>query len=917
MPDFASIRCALAGSALAFAAGAGHPAQALVPDHFESPAVHPVEMSADGTRLFVAHTADHRLVVFDLTTPQPSRVAEIQVGIEPVTVRARTASEVWVINHLSDSISIVDLSFGSVTRTLLVGDEPTDVVFVPKHHRAFVCVSQEDEIRVFDTNDLTLPPVHIALSISDPRSLAVSPDGESVYVGALDGQNRTTTVHFQTVSQKPGTLPVNPPMRPELPPAPETALILKHDGVKWTDEIGRNWNAEVPYLPLDHDVVRISSSTLAVQGAFTGIGTTLFNLAVNPATGRVYVSNQDASNEIRFEPNVRGRFLQNRITTIDPGSGFVSSKHLNEHIDYENNAGNPAERALSLAIPTDVAVSSDGGTVYVAAFGSRKIGVLDADGAVTRRILVGDGPCGLALDEPRQRLYVMNRFSSKLAVVALGTDTVTEHALGFDPTPATIRDGRRFLYDGELSSAHGDLACASCHVFGGMDQIAWDLGNPLGDFIRLDIPGLEGFHPMKGPMMTQSLKAMQGTEPLHWRGDRPTFLDFNPAFVALMGRSAPLANSEMDLFQQFVFSMRYPPNPNRELDDDLPAYWNGADPRNGEDLFMNAILPQDKVRCVDCHGNAAGTFGLIFSGESLSESQDIKVPHLRNLYEKTRFEPTSPATVRGFGFEKDGVLDDLSLFHRFTGFTFASASERHDVAAFLMAFASGTPAAVGAQWTMDGTNEGDGAERLQTLIELADSEVIGLVAKARDGADEMRGWVYLGAGLWKPDRMAEPETTIPFATGAGHEVTFTAVLHGTETRLGVDRDEDGWFDRDELDFNTDPGDPLSNPGDLVGAPEVASAWSGPTLWNVGENPASMESRLGFSLSHEGTADLAVFDLTGRRVRSLLNAENHPSGRFETSWDLRDEEGRSVAPGIYFVRLESLQGNARSRVVVLR
>jgi hypothetical protein len=273
--------------------------------------------------------------------------------------------------------------------------------------------------------------------------------------------------------------------------------------------------------------------------------------------------------------------------------------------------------------------------------------------------------------------------------------------------------------------------------------------------------------------------------------------------------------------------------------------------------------------------------------------------------------------VRGFGFEKDGTVSDLSTFHSFTDFTFDSEADRRDVQAFLMAFFTGTSSGVGAQWTMDGENEGDGAERLQTLMEMADSEVIGLIAKARDGANEMRGWVYEGAGAWRPDRASEPVTSTPIAMGAGHEVTFTGVLLGTEFRLGIDRDEDGWFDRDELDHGTDPGDPFSNPGQLVGAPQTPLESTRPALWNLRANPAASESQFGFSLTREGMAQLAVFDLAGRRVRSLLSADRHAAGRFETSWNLRDEEGRRVAPGVYFVRLDSLQGDARSRVVVVR
>ncbi len=67
----------------------------------------------------------------------------VPVGLEPVAVAARTNTEVWVTNLLSDSVSIVSLTgTPHVVRTLLVGDEPRDIVFAGNpvarfhHHRA-------------------------------------------------------------------------------------------------------------------------------------------------------------------------------------------------------------------------------------------------------------------------------------------------------------------------------------------------------------------------------------------------------------------------------------------------------------------------------------------------------------------------------------------------------------------------------------------------------------------------------------------------------------------------------------------------------------------------------------------------------------------------------------------------------------
>src|SRR5580658_6993451 len=97
---------------------------------FESGHVRPLAMSPDGKTLFAVNTPNGTLEIFDLTTGTPLFVTRVPVGLEPVAVAARTNSEVWVVNQLSDSVSIVDVSTHPphVERTLLVGDEPSDIV---------------------------------------------------------------------------------------------------------------------------------------------------------------------------------------------------------------------------------------------------------------------------------------------------------------------------------------------------------------------------------------------------------------------------------------------------------------------------------------------------------------------------------------------------------------------------------------------------------------------------------------------------------------------------------------------------------------------------------------------------------------------------------------------------------------------
>ena len=139
----------------------------------------------------------------------------------------------------------------------------------------------------------------------------------------------------------PGGLP--PPSTDALgEPAPETGLIVKFDAATaiWKDQLGRDWSQAVRFSLPDEDVFAIDATSLAETAVFTHVGTTLFNMAVNPVSGTVYVSNTEAVNEVRFEgpgtfggSTVQGHLAEARITVLDGAS--VLPRHLNKHIHYE------------------------------------------------------------------------------------------------------------------------------------------------------------------------------------------------------------------------------------------------------------------------------------------------------------------------------------------------------------------------------------------------------------------------------------------------------------------------------------------------------------------------------------------------------------------------------------------------------
>jgi flagellar hook assembly protein FlgD len=71
-----------------------------------------------------------------------------------------------------------------------------------------------------------------------------------------------------------------------------------------------------------------------------------------------------------------------------------------------------------------------------------------------------------------------------------------------------------------------------------------------------------------------------------------------------------------------------------------------------------------------------------------------------------------------------------------------------------------------------------------------------------------------------------------------------------------------------------------------------------------------------ALPHSGPATLAIFDLSGRRVRRLL-AGDFAAGSRRVVWDGRNDEGVSVPAGLYLVRLDSAGTQQTRRVVLVR
>jgi YVTN family beta-propeller protein len=654
--------------------------------NWENHPAHALDLSPDGRTLAVAHTADQRVQFFDVGSGEAVAAGHVVVGVDPVSVRFRNAGELWVVNHVSDSVSIVDVAARRVTATLATADEPYDVVFA--RSRAFVSCSQANEVLVFDTANLALAPQAIAILGEDPRALAVSRDGSSVYAAIFESGNGTTVLsggfapnnrviqQLNAVSDPRGPYggqnpPPNagnafdPPIDPGAPPPAVGLIVRKQADARWTDDNGRDWTNLVSGplaavsgrrvgwdLP-DRDLAIIDADTLAVRYA-SGLMNANMALAVNPASGEIGVIGTQAHNEVRFEPKVNGRFVRVHLARVAASGTGASIVDLNPHLDYRTPTVAAAERLRALGDPRALVWSADGSRGWIAGMGSNNVVEIDAAGRrVGDPIGVGQGPLALALDEARGRLYAWNHFDASLSSIDPATHRELARTPVFNPLPAAIRAGRPLLYDTHLTSGLGQSSCASCHIDARTDRLGWDLGDPSGASAPFDqncittvgVQPCQPFHAMKGPMTTQTLQDIVGHEPLHWRGDRAGLEAFNPAYETLLGDDAQLAPAEMQKFEDFLATITFPPNPHRPLDNTLPTalelrgHYTSArfglagrplgvgDAQRGLQLYTRGLL-DPPFQCANCHtlptGMAAN--GPLFLGAFTFSAGGMVVP---------------------------------------------------------------------------------------------------------------------------------------------------------------------------------------------------------------------------------------------------------------------------------------------------
>ena len=580
---------------------------------YASPQTQPIILGPGGRLLYVANTTSHSVSVVDTVSSQ--ELLQIPVGIEPGSLAVRPdGAELWCSNHVSDSVSVIDIRAGSVSRFEVVAtiqvldedgvtrfDEPAGIAFAHST-KAYVALSSRNEIAIVDIDgpSYTVRPDRIRITAQDPRAITVR-DGK-LYVLPFESMNQT---ELSSCPEADGTPQCTVDGDARFAKRPNLPGVEKNIGV----------DPDVP----DRDLFVFDTLDEAPLGSpVPGVGTLLYGLAVDSG-GRAFVAQTDAlnaANGLHGESlaDLGNRIYLNQITRVDCGAASCGTP---VRMDLEPPPPSPTDPSRTLATPYGIAISDNDSTLVVTAAGTNRLFTIDPDtGEVGAMIEVGANPRGLALrSHPATgaplTAYVLNTLDNSVAVVDFkggrpGSPPRMRMSrvipVGSDPTPEAVRLGRIAMNDA-LASTSGTFSCASCHPDGHTDQLLWRIGGAC--FFDDSDPFLDGdCGGNDQPRLTQPIRGLRNTLPLHWDGtlgdpiggpnasvgtadlppdcftEQECFRDLvNGALSGVMcdqepecdigpsGLAGLLGEEEREHFATFLGHVAYPPARSRRMDD--------------------------------------------------------------------------------------------------------------------------------------------------------------------------------------------------------------------------------------------------------------------------------------------------------------------------------------------------------------
>lgn len=397
-------------------------------------------------RVWVVNQDNASVTAFN--TQGSANPVEVKVGEDPQSIAISASGQLWVTNKTSYTISVIDPVQMTVVRTIKLprASQPYGIAMTPRGIRAFVALGATGQVMKFDTNRYR--KVATASVGANPRELSVAADGVTMFVSRF----------------------ITPPQ-----PGEDTADVgTTLGGVATGGMVVKLRTADLRVLGT---TVLAHSTRPDGETQGRGVPNYLGAAVISPDGTQAWVpSKQDNirrgtlrdGNNLNFQNTVRA--ISSRINLA------TGQEDLAARVDMDNSG-------LARAAVFDPL----GVFLFVALETSREVAVLDAHRRYELfRFRVGRAPDGLALSPDGGTLYVNNFMDRTVGIFDLSPllsggelrvqPVATPAVVGVERLRPEVLLGKQLFYDALDTRLAQDayISCASCHNDGGHDGRVWD-----------------------------------------------------------------------------------------------------------------------------------------------------------------------------------------------------------------------------------------------------------------------------------------------------------------------------------------------------------------------------------------------------------------------------------------------------------
>ncbi|MEN6392138.1 MAG: S-layer homology domain-containing protein [Syntrophomonas sp.] len=316
----------------------------------------------------------------------------------------QNTNTIYLANKASCDITVIDGNTDTVTATIVAGVYPSAIGVNPDTRKVYFTNGQQASAMVI--NGASNQVIATIPTGNSPSSLAINRNTNKIYIANLIG-NSVTVIDGNTDAASATISTGKLPMNVELDPNINKIYVANNGG---------------------HSVSIIDGSINTITATVDTVDKGTYAVAVNPITGKVYVTNQknmtDPGSVTVINGSVNAATIpvgrNPRAVAVNPVTNKIYVANLNDDtVTVIDGSTDTVLTTISTGDgPLALGIDRNTNKIFVANCGDDTVTIIDGATNTTSSVTAGDYPCAVAVNEATNKAYIANQYSDDLTIIS-------------------------------------------------------------------------------------------------------------------------------------------------------------------------------------------------------------------------------------------------------------------------------------------------------------------------------------------------------------------------------------------------------------------------------------------------------------------------------------------------------------------